>query len=146
MTINISFAEIAARVKMRYDVDVEMSRVGEREVHITYVEPKKVYYRSIKVSGYVRIDEVRPDAVVNSGSLEKEAFIDEVTASKKKIKPITDEDVARELEWATRRRGWYRDPFPMYLLMWISGYDLEGKTLKDITVTADGLEMEAELK
>ncbi|MBD5277374.1 MAG: hypothetical protein HDS30_06970 [Bacteroides sp.] len=146
MTINISFAEIAERVKTRYDVDVELSRVGDQEVYITYVEPKKVHYRSIKVSGYIRIDEVRHDAVINSGSLEKEAFIDEATASKKKIKPITDEDVASALEWATRRRGWYRDPFPMHLLMVVNRYHPEGLALNDITVTADGLKIEAELK
>ncbi len=146
MTINISFVEIAERVKIRYGVDVELARVGDQEVHITYVEPKKVHYRSIKVSGYIRIDEVRHDAVVISVSLEKEAFIDEATASKKKIKPITDEDVASALEWATRRSGLYRAPYPMYLLMVVNRLYPEGLALNDIAVTADGLEIEAELK
>ncbi len=61
MTINISFAEIAGRVKALWGVDVELARAGEQELRVAYV--KKAVIASIRVPVTLRIDCVHSDAV-----------------------------------------------------------------------------------
>lgn len=61
MTINISFAEIAGRVKALWGVDVELARAGEQELRVAYV--KKAVIASIRVPVTLRIDCVHCDAV-----------------------------------------------------------------------------------
>lgn len=61
MTINISFAEIAGRVKALWGVDVELARAGEQELRVAYVQ--RAVIASIRVPVTLRIDCVHSDAV-----------------------------------------------------------------------------------
>ena len=61
MTINISFAEIAGRVKALWGVEVELSRAGEQELRVAYVQ--RAVIASIRVPVTLRIDCVHSDAV-----------------------------------------------------------------------------------
>ena len=137
MTINISFAEIAAYVKTHYGKEVELSRAGEQELRVAYVQ--RAVIASIRVPVALRIEEVRRDAVElsYSGPLGIDKLIRATVAFLVYKKPelrgalvaTSGNRIAVELSQLDRMR-------PV----------LEKVALRDIAVVDDGLRIEVELK
>ncbi|MDE6043025.1 MAG: hypothetical protein K2G07_05710 [Muribaculaceae bacterium] len=137
MTINISFAEIAAYVKTHYGKDVELSRAGEQELRVAYVQ--RAVIASIRVPVTLRIDCAHCDAMElsYSGPLGIDKLIRATVAFLVYKKP----ELRGVLSVASGNR----------ITVELSQLDrmrpvLEKVALRDIAVVDDGLGIEVELK
>lgn len=137
MTINISFAEIGKFVAEHYGASVELSLAGEGELRIAYVQ--RALLGSIRVPVTLRMDGVREDAVgvTYSGPLGLDKLVAGALAFLKFKNPELKEALVNdgnnhitvELSRLSRMRG-----------------VLEKLILRDITVAADSLRIEVDLK
>ncbi|MBD5367720.1 MAG: hypothetical protein HDR83_00440 [Bacteroides sp.] len=61
MKLNFSFAEVGEYVKEHYGKSVVLSRVGDKELCVTYQQ--KIVIKTFNVSVNIAIEDVRPDGV-----------------------------------------------------------------------------------